>query len=89
MPLQPRPSCDATAASALSVKLADAVVTTSLRAKASRRALQASNKPDPALAAPHNPTEPGVAGKSLSPSSIFTLSSGRPSISAATWLSMV
>jgi hypothetical protein len=45
--------------------------------------VQASKRAEPALAAPHEPPEPGVSGKSLSPSSMRTFSTGKPSISAA------
>ena len=59
------------------------------RASLTRRFWQASNSADPALPAPKEPPDPADCGKSVSPSSIRTLSIGSPSISAAIWVNTV
>ena len=58
-------------------------------ASLARNWVQASNKAEPELAAPNEPPDPAVGGKSLSPMSMRTCVTGRPSISAAICVSTV
>ena len=49
-------------------------------------AWQASWTAAPVDAAPHDPPSTGAIGRSLSPSLAVMLSTGSPSVSAATWV---
>lgn len=55
----------------------------------SLRALHTWCTAEPALAAPHEPPEPAVRGKRLSPSTTLTAAMGTPRLSAAIWVRMV
>ena len=57
-------------------------------ASCARTACAASRTELPAEAAPNDPPEPAEGGSALSPSTVVTRSSGRPSASAAIWVRM-
>ena len=58
-------------------------------ASVATRSSQASATDDPALAAPNDPPEPAAGGRSLSPSTTSTHSTGKPNASPAICARMV